>query len=91
MPSRVRIRIRSASNLGTAAAVAAVGRIIERWIEKRRQRENIELTIEAYKLDPEAARIVADLALAHAEVSISYPLNSATPTAEGTDLGEGAQ
>lgn len=77
--------------LSTAAAVAAVGRIVERWIEKKRQLEHLKVIMEAYKVGPEAAQILAELARAHAEVSISYPLNSATPTAEGTDLGEGAQ
>lgn len=75
--------------LGTAATYS-VGRIVERWIEKKRQHENIELVIEAYKVAPEAGRIVADLARNHSEVSVAYPLASDTPTAGLTDAGNGA-
>lgn len=75
----------------STAAVVAVGRIIERWIEKRRQRENVELVIEAYKLAPEAGRIIAGLAMKHAEVSVSYSLSSATPSTDPANLEESSQ
>lgn len=74
-----------------ATAIVAVGRIIERWLENKRQRETIELTIHAYKISAEAAQIIAGIALKHAEVSVSYSLNSLPLTSERTDLGECAQ
>lgn len=75
----------------STATVVAVGRIIERWIEKKRQRENIELTIEAFKLGPKAGQLIGNLARSHAEVSVSYSLSSVLPVTGLTELGDGAQ
>ncbi len=60
-----------------SVVVRAVGRIVERWLEKERQREQVELVIEAYKVSPEVAKVVSDIVTAHARVSVAYPLNSA--------------
>jgi hypothetical protein len=51
-----------------SAAVVSVGRIIERWIEKRRQAENLNLVLQAYRVSEEAGAVLAETAKRHAEV-----------------------
>jgi hypothetical protein len=55
-------------------AVVVVGRMIERWIEMRRQAEHLAVVVEGFRVSDEAGRTLADLAARHAEVSIEYTL-----------------
>jgi len=54
--------------------VVTVGRIIERWQESRRQRDQSKTIIEAFKLSDDAGEAVAELASRHADVAIEYEL-----------------
>jgi hypothetical protein len=49
-------------------SVIAVGRIIERWIEKRRQAENLKLVLKAYKISESAGKGAAEVAGRHSEI-----------------------
>jgi hypothetical protein len=60
-----------------AAGVVAVGRIIERWLEKQRQLEQLKLVAEGFKQSDEAGKALAKLSEKHAAVSIAYRLASA--------------
>ena len=56
--------------IGASSAVAvAVGRIVERWLETKRQEEQINLTMTAYKESPEAGKAVAGIVRTHAGVA----------------------
>jgi hypothetical protein len=54
----------------STAVTIEVGRIVERWQEKRRQREQIKLTIEAFTVSEEAGKAVAKLAEKHADTDL---------------------
>jgi hypothetical protein len=56
---------------GTTAATIEVGRIVERWLENRRQREQIKLTIEAFKLSDKAGEAVAGIAEKNADTELT--------------------
>src|SRR4051794_6591778 len=59
--------------IGVGGTVAVtVGRIIERWLENRRQRQQVELAITAYGVSNEAGKEVVGLLRAHARVSLKY-------------------
>jgi hypothetical protein len=58
--------------------ILTVGRIIERWLENRRQKEQIELTMIAFKESRRAGEAVSDIVRSNAGVSVEYKL--APPT-----------
>ena len=59
--------------LGGVTAVA-VGRIIERWQENRRQREAAKTIIEAFKVSKDAGIALTELESRHADVAVAYQL-----------------
>jgi hypothetical protein len=56
----------------TSVAAIAVTRLLEKWIENRREREHMNLVVRAFGVSDEAGRALAELARKHADVSISY-------------------
>ncbi len=58
--------------------VVAVGRIIERWLEKQRQLEQLKLVAAGFEQSDEAGKALAKLSEKNAAVSIAYRL-PATP------------
>lgn len=59
--------------LGTAAVIQ-VGRILERWIEQRRQVEQLELVIRAHGVSSAAGDAIERVVTAHADVAKLYVL-----------------
>ena len=57
--------------LGTAAVVAVL-RIVERWLEKQRQLETMRIIAEGFSQSDEAGKQLAKLAETHAGISTSY-------------------
>jgi hypothetical protein len=57
--------------LGTAA-IAAVTRLVERWLESQRQLETLRIVVDAPT--DEAKKLLTGLAEKHAQVSLSYSL-----------------
>ncbi|WP_138731646.1 hypothetical protein [Modestobacter excelsi] len=58
----------------TGVTVVTIGRIIERWLENRRQHAEAKMLITTYQLSKEAGDAYAALASRHADVSIEYQL-----------------
>src|SRR4051794_22257453 len=56
----------------TPVAAIAIARLLEKWLEARRQQGNIKLVLEAFGLSDEAGAAVARIAEKHADVSISF-------------------
>ena len=56
----------------TPLAVISVARLVEKWLESRRQQEQIKLAIQAFGVSDEAGKAIAQIAQKHADVSISY-------------------
>jgi hypothetical protein len=63
--------------LTTAPLIVAVGRIIERWMENRNQLKHLNLVAEGFEISDKAGKVLADVAKAHAKVSIEYRLPTA--------------
>lgn len=57
--------------LGTAT-VSVVARLIERWLEIRRQTDVLKIVAAGFAQSDEAGRALADLAKKHSEVSVAY-------------------
>jgi len=53
-------------------AAAVVVRLIERWLENRRQKGALRLVLEAFSKSDEAGKAVAQLAERHAKISIIH-------------------
>jgi hypothetical protein len=53
-------------------AAAAVLRVVEKWMEAERQREQLEIVLRGFSISDEAGKSAASLAAKHAEVSIKY-------------------
>jgi hypothetical protein len=61
--------------IGAAATTAVViGRIVERWLENRRQREAVRVIVEVARELPELAEQLIKLEREHSRVSVSYRL-----------------
>lgn len=58
----------------TQLAAAAVLRLVEKWMEDNRQREQLEIVLRGFSISDEAGKSAASLAGKHAEVSIKYGL-----------------
>jgi hypothetical protein len=58
----------------TTAAVIEVGRMVERWIEKKRQEGQVNLLIKAYTVSTEAGEAVEKAVAKHSEVAKVMPL-----------------
>ncbi len=56
----------------SSIAAAAVVRLIERWLENKRQDSNLKLVLDAFFRSDEAGKAAAQLALRHADISITY-------------------
>jgi hypothetical protein len=56
----------------TPVAVIAVARLLEKWLEARRQREQMNLVIQAFGVSSEAGEALAQVAQKHSDVSISF-------------------
>ena len=54
--------------------VITVGRIIERWLENRKQLDHLRIVADGFKESDEAGKGLAQVSKAHAAVSISYGL-----------------
>jgi hypothetical protein len=50
--------------------IIATTRIIEKWLENRRQEQGMETTIKAYGLSKDAGAAVHELAITHANVTV---------------------
>lgn len=61
----------------TPVAAIAVARLLEKWLEARRQCEHIKLVLEAFDLSGEAGAAVARIAEKHADVSITFGMPEA--------------
>lgn len=53
-------------------AAAAVLRLVEKWMEAKRQREQLEIVLRGFSISDEAGESAASLARKHADVSIKY-------------------
>ncbi len=60
--------------LTSSPLIIAVGRIIERWIESRNQVKHLNLVAGGFEISDKAGMALADIAKAHAKVSIEYRL-----------------
>jgi len=56
----------------TSVVAIGVCRLIERYLEEKRQRENIKLVLVAYGVSNEAGMAVARIAESHANVAVSF-------------------
>lgn len=54
--------------------VITVGRIIERWLENRKQLDQLRIVADGFKSSDEAGKGLAQVSKAHAAVSIAYGL-----------------
>ena len=59
---------------GSAMAIAAVLRVIERQMEHRRQQEMMRVVAEGFDKHPELGRQLGELAKSYSQISISYGL-----------------
>jgi len=57
-------------------AIVSVSRIIERWLENRRQLEHLHIIANGFTKSDEAGRALSDVSKAHAKVSVAYGLQS---------------
>jgi hypothetical protein len=55
-------------------AAVAVLRLIEKWMEAERQRQQLEIVLRGFAVSDEAGKAAASLAGKHAQVSIKYGL-----------------
>jgi hypothetical protein len=53
-------------------AVPAVGRLLQQWLEQRRQQKAVEVIIRASESSPELAATLADLEKKHSEISVAF-------------------
>jgi hypothetical protein len=60
--------------MGSTAAVIAVGRLIERWLEKKGQVDQLKLLIKAHTVSPEAGAAVGRVVEKYSDVAKSMPL-----------------
>lgn len=58
----------------STSLVIALGRVIERWIEKQNQLEHLEIVAEGFRISDEAGKGLTRLSEKHATVSIQYRL-----------------
>jgi hypothetical protein len=63
--------------------VIAIGRIIERWIEKQNQLEHMKIVAAGFQASDEAGKGLAKLSEKHASVSIQYRLPTSMPPRKG--------
>ena len=59
--------------------VIALGRIIERWIEKQNQLEHMRIVADGFQSSDEAGKGLVKLSEKHASVSIQYRLPTSAP------------
>jgi hypothetical protein len=59
----------------SSVLIVHVTRLIERWLETRRQEQAGILLIEAFKISNEAGQALKELGIKHTDVSIAYPLS----------------
>ena|SRR5437868_7348565 len=53
-------------------AAAAILRIIERWMENRRQLANIQLVLDGFTISDEAGKAAAALVAKHSDISLKH-------------------
>ena len=69
--------------LGLAVpATIGVVRIVERWLEKKRQEDNLVLVLKGFEVSKEAGVAMAGLAGTHAKVAVEYSLYDAQAAGE---------
>ena len=59
----------------SSVLIVHVTRLIERWLENRRQDKARKLLIEAFNVSNEAGQALKELEIKHTDVSIAYPLS----------------
>lgn len=70
----------AAAITATPILISAITRIIERWMENRKEREAMQLTIEAYKVSREAGDALKEISKKNADVAIAYKLTEYIPS-----------
>lgn len=60
----------------SSLTAAVILRLVERWMENKRQREQLEIVLQGFSISDEAGKAAASLAQKHADVSIKYGLPS---------------
>jgi len=53
-------------------AAAAVLRLVEKWMETYRQREQLEIVLRGFSVSDEAGKAAERIALKHAQISVKY-------------------
>ena len=54
----------------SGTAIVIVGRIIERWLENRRQQQTLRIVLKAYQVSSEAGRDLASVAAKYSEIAV---------------------
>jgi hypothetical protein len=62
--------------LTSAPLIIAVGRIIERWMENRKEAEQLRIIAEGFEKSDKAGKALSEVSKAYAKVSVEYRLPS---------------
>lgn len=60
-------------------AIIAVARIIERWMENKRQETQINIVAEGFKQSDQAGKALAEVSKTYSKVSIAYGMPKSAP------------
>jgi hypothetical protein len=67
----------------TPIVAATISRLVERWLESRRQQTQLQIVLDGFAKSDEAGRQLAQLATKYADVSVSFgplpPIGSKQP------------
>ncbi|MDM7175244.1 hypothetical protein QUH50_25515 [Klebsiella variicola] len=58
----------------SSLTAATILRLVERWMENKKQHEQLEIVLRGFSISDEARKAAASLAQKHADVSIKYGL-----------------
>ncbi|WP_369253874.1 hypothetical protein [Streptomyces sp. R35] len=59
---------------GLATTVVMIGRSVERWLETRRQEQQLKYLLDGFDRHPDLAAMVRDVIMKHADVAAEYQL-----------------